>query len=126
MIVDLLGDYIEIRMHQGDSFGPIEFELTNPDDSPVDLTGCTVTGKVGRVNDSGQAVSEDVNFEWTDQDQGKFKATLTQEQTDRLQAGKTVYSRSSRYEFWIRIEDSLGRLVKPYHGCFLMQGTKVV
>lgn len=44
-----LGERMNLLLQQGATFGPIVATMTNPDLSPVNLTGCTIFGSVRKT-----------------------------------------------------------------------------
>lgn len=93
--------YVNIKVSIGASFNQ-EFYLTNPDRSPMDLTGCKVCGNIAKhaasidaVNSTSTVVKHKfVPFSGrvVDGPKGIFALSLTGQDSMRLREGKYVYN----------------------------------
>lgn len=90
---------VNITISRGNHFSQIFF-LTNPDKSPVDLTGASFSGNLAKHSMSQDALAEDgpvykfipFTASVVDAVGGSYSISLTPEQTSNLQEGKYVYS----------------------------------
>ncbi len=93
--------YVNIKISIGASFNQ-EFYLTNPDRSPMDLTGYKVCGNIAKHASSIDAVnstSANIKHKFVpfsgrvvDGPSGVFALSLTGDDTRRLREGKYVYN----------------------------------
>jgi hypothetical protein len=98
-----IGERVDLLIRQGCTFGPHEVRLTNPDDTPVNLTGATVRGTIRKDYESPN-ISASLVVEWVDQAEGVFKFSLADTVTAELAAGKTVQLPHSLYVWDFEIE----------------------
>lgn len=110
-----IGEKIDLLIKQGSTFGPYFVELTNPDETPVDLSGCIIRGKIKKTGLSVVTV-EELNVTITDAVLGKFKFGLTDEETAVLPAGETLKDKASLYTWDMEIEDNAGNVLPLYFG----------
>ena len=88
-----------ITISRGNDFSQVFF-LTNPDQSPVDLTGATFSANLAKHSVSQDALAENgpvykfIPFSTAvvEADKGSYAIALTPEQTGDLVEGKYVYS----------------------------------
>jgi hypothetical protein len=101
-----LGDVVELQIRQGSTFGPHHGVLANPDDTPMNLAGCTIRGQLRRNPGAGDPVAFTCTI--TDPDEGEFTIELSDEATSELQPPKYVYD--------FELEDATGRVLPLFHG----------
>lgn len=93
--------YVNIKVSIGTSFNQ-EFYLTNPDRSPMDITGATIHANIAKHPTSLDATlttSTNVHYKFVpfstrvvDGKNGVFALSLTADDTYRLKEGKYVYN----------------------------------
>ena len=113
--IGTFGERLDLKIKQGSTFGPIRFELLNPDDTPVDLTNCELRSQI-RQDALDAMVVVSLNCEFTDPMQGKFQISLSDEQTRLIDAGESIHDVESRYVWDMELEDGLGRVIPMYYG----------
>ena len=122
-MADRIGDIGERRdllIRQGADFGPITETLTNPDGSPVDLTGCLCRGQIRRTPDDPEIVAEFVFEIAADPTTGVVIWGLPNTVTAALPAGATVRDAASQYVYDQEIEDAAGRIIPWRYGAALV------
>ncbi len=90
---------VNITISRGNSFSQVFF-LTNPDKSPVDLTGASFSGNLAKHSNSQDALAEGgpvykfipFTASVVDAGQGTYSISLSPDQTSALEEGKYVYS----------------------------------
>ncbi len=110
-----IGDKVDLLVRQGATFGPMRVELTNPDATPVNLTGCTVRGQLRKKALSADVVAQ---FEVAviDPQGGVFTFGFTDEVTAGIPAGESVKALESAYVWDMEVLDSTGRVNPLYYG----------
>lgn len=109
------GDCVDLLVRQGATFGPHQVTLTNPDGTPVDLTGATVRGQLRRkALDAATLVALTVTV--TDAPGGVFELGLTAAQTAALTAGEDPGSIASRAVWDLELQDAAGRVIPVFWG----------
>lgn len=115
-----LGDQIELLISQGDSFGPHQVTLVNPDASPVDLTGSTITGGIKRAaSDASYAAAFTVAV--TNAPGGVFTFGIAREVTAALTGGASRNDVASQYRWDLKLTDSTGRRIPLFFGVARLQ-----
>jgi hypothetical protein len=110
------GEEMTIKIRQGGSFGPYNATMVNPDNSSVDLTGCTITGQIRKHAQDTEVVMP-FNFQITaPSTSGLYSFWLTDEQTATLECGENVSSSDSTYVYDIELHDAAGRVIPLYYG----------
>lgn len=104
-LISNLGEKLDLRMRQGSTWGPFRVTLTNPDETPIDLTGATVRV----LMECEQAPSMSVGI--TDAITGEFEFGLDAEVTADVPA-----TGSPMYPWYIELEDSTGRVLPLTYG----------
>jgi hypothetical protein len=90
---------VNITISRGNDFSQVFF-LTNPDRSPVDLTGATFSANLAKHSMAQDALAEGgtvykfIPFATSvvEEGNGTYSISLTPEQTGNLEEGKYVYS----------------------------------
>lgn len=122
-----LPEKITIECSQGATFGPITFELVNPDPPDgdglaIDLTGYTVRGKVRKTFASASAIAT-FTVEVLNQttNKGKFTILLSDTVTSAITAGEKITDSKSKYVWDIELVDGASRVVTLFRGPFLVE-----
>ena len=113
------GVRLDLLVRQGATLGPHNCVLTNPNGTPVDLTGCTIQGQVRK--DPLSTGTPDATFviEYTDRIAGKFSFTIPHAVTAALAAGEYQDSQESLYQWDMELVDSQSRIIPLWYGDFL-------
>ncbi|MCK7461116.1 MAG: hypothetical protein MZU84_03160 [Sphingobacterium sp.] len=111
-----IGERRDLLIRQGADFGPITETLTNPDGSPVDLTGCICRGQIRRTPASAEVVAEFVFEIAADPKTGVVAWGLPNAVTVALTAGDTIREAASQYAYDMEIEDASGRVLPWRYG----------
>ena len=90
---------VNITISRGNTYSQV-FYLTNPDKTPVNLTGATFSANLAKYSMSQDALAEGgtvykfIPFTAVvvEEDKGSYSISLTPEQTGELEEGKYVYS----------------------------------
>jgi hypothetical protein len=89
-----IGALLNLRIRQGADW-VAEFVATNPDGSPVDLTGATIQAKMRKTPSSGATVNFTVDI--TAPALGKYRQSLTAIQTAALKAADDPSSPDNQF-----------------------------
>jgi hypothetical protein len=113
--IGFLGEEYNLLIRQGATFGPVTVTMTNPDTTPVNLTGCTIRGKIRRkALDAAVVATFTVSI--TDAVNGGYQFSLTDEVTSAMTAGEYTSSSESKYVWDLEMEDTLGKVLPLYYG----------
>lgn len=115
------GEVWDLELSQGATFGPVRHTLTNPDGSPVDLTGCVARGQVRRTALATEVLAEFVIGYAPDRTEGWYTFGLTDEQTAALTAGEKLTDAASTYAYDVELEDALGQVWRLLRGTLRVQ-----
>jgi hypothetical protein len=115
LTIGSFGERMDLRIKQGSSFGPMRFEMVNPDDTPVDLSNCEIRSQI-RQKALDATVIVDIQCDLSNPMLGKFEISLTDEQTRLIEAGESINEIDSRYVWDMELEDGSGRVIPLYHG----------
>lgn len=113
--VGFRGERLDLLARQGATLGPFIVTLTNPDNSPVNLTGCTIQGQV-RQNALDATKVADFVVTIIDAVAGKFSFEIPHTVTKDIPAGEFPKDPISIYQWDMELEDSLGRVLPLYYG----------
>lgn len=111
-----IGAEVALLVRQGADFGPHEVTLTNPDGSPVNLTGATLSAQMRRRGLSAGAPLLTFGITVLDAANGLFEFGLTAAQTGALVPGETLAAAESRATWALDLLDTLGRSTPIFHG----------
>jgi hypothetical protein len=110
-----VGQKVDFQIRQGSDFGPVKLTFTNPDGTPVNLTGATLQAQIRKnVSDATQAAS--FTFNIVNAAQGIASMKLTSFQTAALQPGATIDDPGGRYIWDMELVDSSGSISSPMYG----------
>lgn len=110
------GRVVEIR--QGETWA-FDVYVSKADDTPLDLTGATVTGAV-RLR-PGEPVAAVIDCVITDAAGGKIGCVVTDEKTELIAAASS-YKSTKTYYFDVRVELSSGVAFYPDYGTLVVTG----
>lgn len=108
-----IGNRLDLLIRQGATFGPVTDTLSNPDETPVDLTGATIRGQI-RKQPADTAIVASFDVVVTDAAGGKYTFGLSASTTAAIAAGADVTKPESVYAWDIELQDTLGRVI-PLH-----------
>lgn len=110
-----VGENLDLLMKQGLTFGAQTVTFKNPDNSPVDLTGATIRGKIKTNKGSiTEVASLDVSI--TDAVNGVFTFGLDAATTQTIDGGKDRNDSSSLYVWDMEMEDVSGNITPIFYG----------
>lgn len=110
-----IGQRLDLLIRQGGTFGPQRITLTNPDTTPVNLTGATVRGQI-RKRPADAAVVAQLEVESPYDATGTFTIGLSAAVTAGITAGLDVTKPESLYVWDLELQDSLGRVLPLFYG----------
>lgn len=108
------GERIDILLVQGADFGPHIATMFNPDESLVNLTGCTIRGGIAKSTQSPVLLQIDVQI--TDPQNGEYQFGLGHLATASLAAGRTEDAPESQYIWQLELIDNAGQIFPLYFG----------
>lgn len=116
--IPTIGDYgvrLDLDIKQGSTFGPFTGMVSNPDQTPMDLTSCLVRGQIRK-----KALDADVVQAFTciitDAAAGKFSFELSDTETAAIVAGESTAQAASKYVYDMELVDSTGRVIPLMYG----------
>lgn len=116
--VGFRGERLDLLVRQGATLGPHVVTLTNPDNTPVNLTGCTIQGQVRKnALDTGAPVATFV-INYIDLLLGKFSFEIPHTITALIPAGEFQKDDESQYQWDMELLDSQNRIIPLYYGNF--------
>lgn len=99
------------EMRQGATWGPFKHTLRNPDQTLVDLTGCTLRGQMRRKALDGTLVAAFNITYASPRTLGWYTFGLTDEQTAAITCGDKLADPASLYEYDVELEDAAGQVM---------------
>ena len=116
-LIGTKGAELDILIRQGATFGPVASVLTNPDTSPVNLTGCVFRGQVRKTASDALSTGCAITFTITNASAGQFTWEITDEVTTTLTADATSESGpNSQYVWDMEMQDASGRVIPLAYG----------
>lgn len=116
--VGFRGERLDLLVRQGATLGPHVVTLTNPDNTPVNLTGCIIQGQVRKnALDTGAPVATFV-INYIDLLLGKFSFEIPHTITALIPAGEFQKDDESQYQWDMELLDSQNRIIPLYYGNF--------
>lgn len=112
------GKRLDIVARQGADVGPFVVTLSNPDLSPVNLTGCTIQGQV-RKNALDSVKAADFTITILDALIGKFSFSIPASVSKDIPAGEFQRSPESLYYWDMELLDSTNKTTPLYYGEYL-------
>lgn len=109
------GKRIDLAISKGYTFGPHEVRLTNPDQTPVNLTGSTISGHL-RKTPAGADIALTFDVTMVSAVGGVFTFGATSGSTLALSTGKLITDQESKYSFDMQWTDSTGRVLPLFFG----------
>lgn len=120
--IGYIGERLDLLIRQGADFGPMSATMVNPDQTLVDLTGCTIRGQI-RKSGLDATIVESFNTTILNQVtyRGQYKFWLTNAETAAIVAGETLADKASKYVWDLELLDSTGIVTALYYGDVLVQ-----
>lgn len=112
------GKRLDIVARQGADIGPFIVDLVNADGSPVNLTGCLITGQV-RKNALDTTKVADLTIVVIDPLTGRFSFEILQSVSKDIPAGEFQRSIESVYQWDMELLDISNRVTPLYYGEYL-------
>lgn len=113
-----IGERLDIILRQGSTLGPFLVTLTNPNGTPIDLTGCTIQGQVRKnALDTGNPIAS-FDIVYIDRINGKFSFGIARTVTVAIPAGEYQKDEQSQYRWDMELIDTLSRCIPLYYGNF--------
>ena len=121
-----IGERMDLDIKQGATFRQM-FEMYGPIDEdnethvaqgygdPVDLTGCTIRGKIRKTRLSA-TVTCSFTCTITDPTLGKYEIFLSDTTTAAITAGEKITDKASKYTWDLELLDTLSYVTPLYHG----------
>lgn len=113
--IGFIGNKVDLLIRQGATFGPHRVTLTNPNSTPVVLTGATVRGSVVYLKDD-QVERVPVEVTITNAAAGEFDIGLSAETTAALPGGDHPTDPAGRHKWDLELVDALGRVTPIFYG----------
>ena len=111
------GERLDLLARQGATLGPFIVTLQNPDNSPINLTGCVIRGQV-RKNALDNELVASFTVVMIDVLQGKFSFEIPFAETAIIPAGEFPKDPNSLYQWDMELLDSANRLTPLYYGVY--------
>lgn len=113
-----IGERLDIILRQGSTLGPFIVTLTNPNGTPVDLTGATISGQVRKnATDTGSPIAT-FDIVYINRVAGQFSFGMAKSATTLIPAGEYQKDDASQYKWDMELVDSLTRCIPLYYGNF--------
>lgn len=110
-----IGERLDLLIRQGATLGPFICTLSNPDASPVNLTGATIRGQI-RKKAADTAVVATLSVIIMNPTGGQYSFALDAATTAGIVAGADITKPESVYLWDMELQDSLGRVIPLYWG----------
>jgi hypothetical protein len=115
------GEKLNLQIRQGATLGPFSATMKNADGSAVNLTNCTIRGKIRKTALSA-TVTATLDCSITNAAAGQYQFGLTDEVTAAITCGEKLTDKASQYVWDLELEDSTGRVVPLYYGdCLVLR-----
>lgn len=111
------GSELDLLIRQGATFGPIVSTITNPDTSPMNLTGATFRAQIRKTPTSPLVEGATADFTVTNAAAGQFSWGFSSAVTTLLAAdSESELAAASTYVWDMELEDSTGRVIPLMYG----------
>lgn len=109
-----IGERLDIVLRQGSTLGPFIVTLTNPNGTPVDLTGATISGQVRKnATDTGSPIAT-FDIVYINRVAGQFSFGMAKSATTLIPAGDSVSAgRCSCHNYSKRCSNRGGSAKRP-------------
>jgi hypothetical protein len=111
------GANLDLLIRQGATLGPVPCRLTNPDTSPMILTGSTFRGQIRKTPSSASSTGATAVCVITNATNGEFTFEFPVAATTALIADDVSEEAPASIYVWdLEIEDSVGRVTPIFYG----------
>lgn len=111
------GAELDLLIRQGATFGPVTSTISNPDGTPMDLTGATLRAQVRKTPTSPIGEGCVASFTITNPTSGNFDWYFSATATSTLAAdNESETAPASVYVWDMEIEDAAGRVIPLMYG----------
>lgn len=115
------GERLDFEQRQGSTWGPFTRTLTNPDGTPVDLTGVTLRGQI-RKTALATTLQVAITFELApDPTEGWYRFWVPAADTEAFDVAEEIGDDDSRYRYDIEYVDASGRVIPDLWGYIRFQ-----
>lgn len=108
------GAQLNLAIAQGTDFGPVTLTFTNPDTTPLNLTGCTLAAAL-KSQPLGPVV-EPFTMTITDPTHGVATLFMPAATTAALTCGPSPFDVASVYQWDMKLTDASGDVSRPLWG----------
>lgn len=113
--IGTIGERLDLLIRQGATLGPFVCSMSNPDGTPVDLTGVLITGQIRKTPASPQVAAQ-LEVRVTNPVAGQYEFGLSAITSAALTAGADISRPESAYVWDLELHDTLGRVIPLYYG----------
>ena len=113
-VLSSIGGQLNLVIGQATDFGPVTLNFTNPNGTPVDLTGCTLASSL-RKTPTGPVLASFV-CTVTNAAGGVATMFMGHAVTGGLAAGPNVGDYESQYQWDLKLTDATGNVSRPLYG----------
>lgn len=113
--IGTIGERLDLLVRQGGTLGPFVCTMVNPDGTPVDLTGCSITGQI-RKRPADAVIVAALAITITDPAGGAYRFGLPDDVTAAIVAGADISRPESLYVWDLELHDSAGQVIPLYWG----------
>lgn len=116
-VVGTKGQELDLLIRQGASLGPIGCRLTNPDTSPMNLTGAVIRAQIRKTASAAASTGAAAVCVITNALNGEFTYEFTTEATTALVADEvSEEAPASIYTWDMELQDASGRVTPLVYG----------
>jgi hypothetical protein len=120
-VLGTLGKRVDILLRRGCNWGPFVATMTNPDGTPVDLTGSTFEARIKRKANDAQPVAVITMALLTDGTDGKYTLAMDHTVTDALTTDPDITKPGARYVWDAEEITASGERIPRYYGVVTVQ-----
>lgn len=116
-VVGTKGQEVDLLIRQGATLGPIACRLTNPNATPMNLTGATIRAQIRKTASSAASTGAAAVCTITNAANGEFTYEFTTAATTALVADEvSEEAPASIYTWDMELEDASGRVTPLVYG----------
>lgn len=116
-VIGTKGQEVDLLIRQGSTFGPVACRLTNPDSTPMNLTGATIRAQIRKTASAAASTGAAAVCVITNALNGEFTYEFTVASTTLLVADEvSEEAPASIYTWDMELEDSTGRVTPLVYG----------
>lgn len=114
--IGFIGKLLDLDIKQGADFGPHVVTLTNPDGTPVNLTGATISAQIRQPANRGGALIATITCEMVDAVAGKFRFFIPGATTATMPTSNGANTAFGRFPWDMRMIDATARPLPLFYG----------